>query len=76
MVWVDSPKFFFAFLETLTNVANAMVDADLHVLSCGAFSALPATEQGPPYTLESLTHIDCYMDDIIYMAQGGTEQQH
>ena len=76
MVWVDSPKFFFAFLETLTDVVNALVDADLPVPYYGAISALPATEQGPPYTLESLTHIDCYMDDIIYTAQGGTEQKH
>ena len=31
MGWVDSPKFFCAFSETLTDVANALVDADLPV---------------------------------------------
>ena len=76
MVWVDSPKFFFALLETLTDVANTLVEADLPVPSYGAIYALPATEQGPPYTLESLSHIYCYMDDIISAVQGGAEQQH
>ena len=48
MGWVDSPKFFCAFSETLTDVANALVDADLPVPAYGAISALPATEPPPP----------------------------
>ena len=76
MGWVDSPKFFCAFSETLTDVANALVDADLPVPAYGAISALPATEPGPPHTSASLTHIDCYMDDVIAVAQGGAERQH
>ena len=49
MGWVDSPKFFCAFSETFTDVANALVDADLPVPVYGAISALPATESPPPH---------------------------
>ena len=59
MVWVDSPKFFCALLETLTYVANNMVGADLPMPAYGDISVLPSTEPGPPHTPESLTHIDC-----------------
>ena len=31
---------------------------------------------GPPHTPESLTHIDCYMDDVILVVQGGPDRQH
>ena len=48
MVWVDSPKFFCAFSETLTDMENALVDADLPMPSYGAISALPTTEPPPP----------------------------
>ena len=48
MGWVDSPKFFCAFSETLTDVANALIDADLPVPAYGSISALPATEPPPP----------------------------
>ena len=58
MGWVDSPKFFCAFLGTLTGVSNSLVDADLPVLAYGAISALPATDPGPLHTSESLTNID------------------
>ena len=76
MGWVDSPKFFCAFSETLTDVANTLVYADLPVPAYGAISALPATEPAPFHTPASLTHIDCYMDDVIAVAQGGAERQH
>ena len=46
--WVDSPNFFCAFSEKLTDVANALVDTDLPMPAYGDISALPATEQGPP----------------------------
>ena len=63
--------------ETLTDVANALVDADLPVPAYGAISALPATEPAPPpHTSASLTHIYCYMDDVIAVVQGGAERQH
>ena len=65
MGWVDSPKFFCAFSETLTDGTNALVDMDLPVLSYRSISKIPATRLGPPHTLESLTHIHFYMDDVI-----------
>ena len=69
--WVDSPKLFCAFSEMLTDVTNAMVDADLPVPAYGAISALPATNPPPLHTLASLTHLDFYMDDVIGVVQGG-----
>ena len=71
MGWVDSPKFFCTFLETLTDVANSQVDTDLLVLSYGAISEIPDTRTGPPHTPESLTYIDLYIDDFISAVQGG-----
>ena len=50
MGWVDSPKFFCAFLEMLTDVANALVDTDLPVPSYGAISDIPETSPGLPHT--------------------------
>ena len=73
---VDSPKFFCAFSETLTDVANALVNTDLPVPSYGAISDIPATGPGPPHTPESLTHIDFYMDDVISVVQVGPDCQH
>ena len=49
MGWVDSPKFFCAFSETLTDVANALVNAELLVPAYGDISVLPATDPGPPH---------------------------
>ena len=43
MGWVDAPKFFCAFSETLTDMLNALVDADLPVPAYGEIPALPAT---------------------------------
>ena len=76
MGWVDSPKFFCAFSETLTDVANALVDTYLPVPSYSAISEIPETRPGPPHTPESLTHIGCYMDDVISAVQGGPDFQH
>ena len=44
---------------------NALVNTDLPVPSYGAISEIPETGPGPPHTPESLTNIDCYMDDVI-----------
>ena len=63
---------FCAFSETLTDVANALVDAVLPVPAYGAISALPATEPTPS-TLRQASLIDCYMDDIIAVVQGEAE---
>ena len=68
---VESIKCFCTFLETLTNMANALVYTDFPVPAYGAISTLLATEPGPPPILDSLTHIDCYMNDVISAVQGG-----
>ena len=70
MGWVDSPKFFCMCLETLTDVANSLVDTDLLLPSYGAICNISATAPVYPHTLESLTHIDFYMDEIIPAVQG------
>ena len=76
MGWLDSPKFLCTFLETLMDVANDLVNTELPVPSYGAISEIPATGPGPPHTPESLTHIDCYMYDVISVVQGGADLQH
>ena len=76
MGWVDSSKFFCEFSETLTGVANALVNSELPVPSYGAISEIPATGPGPPHTPESLTNIDYYMDDFISVVQGDPDRQH
>ena len=54
----------------LTDVENSLVNTALPVPECGSITKVPATEP-----LESLTHIDCYMDEVISAVQGGTEIQ-
>ena len=76
MGWVDSLNFFCASLETLTAVADTLVNTDPKVPSYGAISETPLTSPGLPHTLKSLTHIHCYMDDVISAVQGGPDHQH
>ena len=79
MGWVESPKFLCAFSETLTDVANALVNAELPVLAYRAIAKIPANTPPPPHPThaqDSLTHIDCYMDGVISAVQGGPKQQH
>ena len=73
--WVDSPKFFCAFSESLTDVSNSLVNTELPVPAYDAIAKIPATPP-PPHVRENLTHIDCYMDDIISAVQGEPERQH
>ena len=61
MGWVDSPNYFCAFSETLTDVANVLVHTSLPVPAYGAILAIPETGLVPPHTMDSLTHIDCYI---------------
>ena len=49
MGWVDSPKVFCTISENLTDVANALVDTDLPVLSYGAIYEIPTTRPGPAH---------------------------
>ena len=53
-----------------------MVNTDLSVPSYGAISEIPATGPGTPHTPESLTHIDCYMDDVLSAVQEVSYCQH
>ena len=76
MVWVDSPKFFCAFSKTLAYMVNALEHTSLPSPGYGAIVKIPRTGPGPPHTLDSLTHKDNYMDDMITLLQGGPEQQH
>ena len=73
MGWVDSLKFLCVFSEMLTDTDNALFDTDLPVPTYGAISDRQSTGPIPPYIHRSLTHIDCYMDDIISEVQGDPE---
>ena len=70
------PQFFYIFLVTLTDVANALVDIDLPVPSYGVISEIPAAGLGLLHTLDSLTHINFYMDEVISAVQGVPYRQH
>ena len=70
---------FCTFSETLTDVANALVDTDLPLPSYGAISEIPSTvppPPSPPNTNESLTHMYCYIDNVISAVQVGPDIQH
>ena len=76
MWWVASTKFLCALLETLTDVANALVHTSILVPGYNAIVNNLKIGPGPPYTLDSLTHINCYMDDVITAVQGRPKRQH
>ena len=76
MGWVESPKFLYDFAEILTDVANALVDTEVPVMAYGAIAKIPSTKLGPSHTCKSLTHIYCYMDDVISAVQGDLKHQH
>ena len=40
------------------------------------FQKYPETGPSPPHNLDSLTHIDCYMYNVITSVQGGSDQQY
>ena len=42
----------------------------------GAIAKIPKTGAGLSHTLDSLTQIDYYMDDLITAVQVGSKQQH
>ena len=65
MGWVDPPKYFCAIIETLTIVDNALVHTSLPVLAYGAISEIPENIPGPPHTMYSLTHTNCYLEHVI-----------
>ena len=55
---------------------NALVETDLSVTSYSAISKILATGLGPPRTPDSLTHILCYIYDVISAVQGVPDCQH
>ena len=65
MVWVDSPKYVYVFLEILTDVANALMHISIPVPAYGAILAIQETGPFPPHTMDILAHINCYMNDVI-----------
>ena len=71
MGWVDSPKYFYAISETLTDMVNALLHKSLPVPAYRAIAVIPDTGLGPPYTLGSLTYINCYIYGVITVVQGG-----
>ena len=76
MGWVDSFKYSCIFSETLTYVVKVLVHTCPPVPAYSTISEIPDTGQDPPHTIDSLTHIDCYMDDVITAAQEGLNRQH
>ena len=75
MVWVYSPKLFFVFSKMLTD--KPWSKRILWYWHISVISNILATSSpSPPHTRESLSHIDCYMDDSIRMVQVGTRRQH
>ena len=71
MGWVESPNFFCDLSDMLKDAANAIVDTFLPVPRYSAITKIPKTGPVPPHTLESLTYIDCYVDDIFTAVQVG-----
>ena len=55
---------------------NTLVNTYLPVLSYSTIYNIPTTRPGPPHTPESLTHIDCYMNEVISVVQGGPDCQY
>ena len=76
MGWVVSPKFFCVFSETLADLVNTTINTPLPVDRYRAIINIYNIGRGLPQTLDSLTHIDLYMDYIITAVQSGTKQQH
>ena len=75
MGWVDSLKYFCTISETLIDVANVLAHKLLPVPTYRAIAAIPETIPVPPYTLDSLTQMYFYMDNVITTVLGGAEQQ-
>ena len=56
---------------------NALMDTELSILAYGSISKIPSTVLAPPpHTHQILSHIDCFMDDVISVVQGRLECQH
>ena len=71
MGWVESPKVFCDLSETLMYVVNVIINKSLLVPGFGSISKIPNTGLGLPQTWDILTHIDCYICDLITEVQCG-----
>ena len=56
-------------------MVNDLVHTSLPVPAYSAILAIPETGPGPPHIIDSLTHIDCYISDVITVVHGGPDQQ-
>ena len=56
-------------------MANVLAHKYLTVTAYGAIVKIPETGPGPPHKLDILTHIDCYIYELITDVQGGRDRQ-
>ena len=75
MVWLNYPNLLFSFSETLEGVDNSIVNTLIMVPGYSTIINTPKKFPGPPHTLDSLTCIYFYMDDVITEAKGGPGRQ-
>ena len=75
MGWVYSFKAFCSFSKILTNMANFILQTSLTVPRYSDIANIPKIGTTPSHTLDILTHIYFYMDDIIAVVQGRPERQ-
>ena len=66
MGWVDSPKFFCSFLETLEDVANALVDTELPIPAYVAIEKISTIGTPPP--IHTHTRVSPILDVIWMMS--------
>ena len=73
---MKSLKLFYAFSETLDDISKSMVETELPVPAYGGIAKIPAHTHTHTNIRESLTHSECYMDDVISTVQVGPKYQH
>ena len=68
--------YLYSFSETVVDVVTAMVSKYLYIQLYGDIANIYKTDEGPPHTPRSITHINFYMDEIITAYQGSTKNQY
>ena len=58
------------------DVTITLVDTALPVLAYGAIVKIPSNVLFTLHAQSNLTHIECYMNDVIFSVQGDPESQH
>ena len=74
MGWFNSPKFFCAFSDILMNMASTIVNILLLITWYDAIFNISNTGPGLSHTLDILTHIYLYINDVILAVQGVPER--